>query len=182
MFFKNEELNFLTSLRELCCPQLKEVHILDAIWREFCSWYAVYYTRCFKPMVIKCHSYTRVFSDTVYLSMMSQSIVQKDVRTASWSITKNRPTVRCEHIWTINNFDEKLLMKNGEYLQSGWFKAHQEGCRNEGIDLRCWFGESCEVSLFTLNTLQRWVKAGKLHCAKIMTILSTQGNWGSFVF
>jgi len=60
---------------------------------------------------------------------MSQSRVQKDVRTASWSITKNRPTVRCEHIWTINNFDEKLLMKNGECLQSGWFKAHQEGCR-----------------------------------------------------
>jgi len=57
---------------------------------------------------------------------MSQSSVQKHVRTASWSITKDKPTLKCEHSWTIYNFDQKLLMSNGECLNSGWFKAHQE--------------------------------------------------------
>jgi len=61
--------------------------------------------------------------------MIRQSSVKKDVKIASWSITKDRPTVKCEHTWIINNFDQKLLIRNGEYLQSGWFKAHQQGCR-----------------------------------------------------
>jgi len=50
---------------------------------------------------------------------MSQSSVQNNVRTASWSLTKDSPTVRCEHTWKINNFDQKLRMRNGNCLKSG---------------------------------------------------------------
>jgi len=67
---------------------------------------------------------------------MSQSTVQKQkhLRTSSWSITKDGPTVECDHTWTINNFDQKLLMSNGECLKSGRFKATQQD-RSSGFRL-----------------------------------------------
>ena len=49
------------------------------------------------------------------------------LNSCSWTFTDDEPAKKYDHLWSIANFDRKMGMENGRYIQSGNFRISLKG-------------------------------------------------------